>query len=132
MTLSGSFFKIGPARLFVHFTVLVIVVIWLIPTLGIFVSALRDKDQIVVSGWWTAFAGSSRTVASRLGLPDQQTQDGAVYVIAGNVLQGKVRSFHPGIRHARRATGRLQGRRNRRSRRWRLAARQRGRQLIAT
>jgi alpha-glucoside transport system permease protein len=90
MTLSGSFFKIGPARLFVHFTVLVIVVIWLIPTLGIFVSALRDKDQIVVSGWWTAFAGSSRTVASRLGLPDQQTQDGAVYVIAGNVLQGKV------------------------------------------
>ena len=89
MTLSGSFFKIGPARLFVHFAVLVIVVIWLIPTLGIFVSALRDKDQIVVSGWWTAFAGSSRTVASRLGLPDQQTQDGAVYVIAGNVLQGK-------------------------------------------
>ncbi len=89
MTLSGSFFKIGPARLFVHFAVLVIVVIWLIPTLGIFVSALRDKDQLVSSGWWTAFAGSSRTVAARLGQPDQQKQDGAVYVISGNVLEGQ-------------------------------------------
>ncbi|MBZ9789229.1 carbohydrate ABC transporter permease [Rhizobium sp. 3T7] len=88
MTLSGSFFKIGPARLFVHFAVLVIVIIWLIPTLGIFVSALRDKDQLVSSGWWTAFAGSSRTVAARLGQPDQQKQDGAVYVISGNVLEG--------------------------------------------
>ncbi|MEK1896479.1 MAG: carbohydrate ABC transporter permease [Rhizobium sp.] len=89
MTLSGRFFKIGPARLFVHFAVLVIVVIWLIPTLGIFVSALRDKDQLVSSGWWTAFAGSSRTVAARLGQPDQQKQDGAVYLIAGNVLEGQ-------------------------------------------
>ncbi|KQV68340.1 carbohydrate ABC transporter permease [Rhizobium sp. Root1220] len=89
MTLSRSFFKIGPARLFVHVAVLVIVILWLIPTLGIFVSALRDKDQIVVSGWWTAFAGSSRTVAARLGQPDQQTQDGATYVIAGNVLEGQ-------------------------------------------
>ncbi len=89
MTLSRGLFKIGPARLFVHFAVLVIVIIWLIPTLGIFVSALRDKDQLVSSGWWTAFAGSSRTVAARLGQPDQQKQDGAVYVISGNVLEGQ-------------------------------------------
>ncbi|WFU87892.1 carbohydrate ABC transporter permease [Rhizobium sp. CC1099] len=89
MTLARDFFKIGPARLFVHFVVLVIVILWLIPTLGIFISALRDKDQLVVSGWWTAFAGSSRTVASRLGQPDQQKQEGATYVIAGNVLEGQ-------------------------------------------
>ncbi|QFY59103.1 carbohydrate ABC transporter permease [Rhizobium grahamii] len=89
MTLTRDFFKIGPARLFVHFAVLVIVILWLIPTLGIFVSALRDKDQLVASGWWTAFAGSSRTVASRLGQPDQQQQDGALYVISGNVLEGQ-------------------------------------------
>lgn len=89
MTLTGNFFKIGPARLFVHFAVLVVVILWLIPTLGIFVSALRDKDQIVVSGWWTAFSGSSRTVATRLGQPDQQKQEGAVYVISGNVLEGQ-------------------------------------------
>ncbi|PDS76874.1 carbohydrate ABC transporter permease [Rhizobium sp. L43] len=89
MTAAGSYFKIGPARLFVHAAVLLIVIIWLIPTLGIFVSALRDKDQIVVSGWWTAFVGSTQTVAVRLGTPDQQQQEGAAYVIAGNVLEGQ-------------------------------------------
>ncbi|MBB3443006.1 carbohydrate ABC transporter permease [Rhizobium sp. BK379] len=86
MTRAASYFKIGPARLFVHFCVLVIVIIWLVPTLGIFVSALRDKDQITVSGWWTAFAGSTQTVAARLGTPDQAKQEGDIYVITGNVL----------------------------------------------
>ncbi|WP_064693859.1 carbohydrate ABC transporter permease [Rhizobium aegyptiacum] len=89
MTAVGSYFKIGPARLFVHLAVLLIVIIWLIPTLGIFVSALRDKDQIVVSGWWTSFVGSTQTVAVRLGTPDQQQQEGANYVISGNVLEGQ-------------------------------------------
>ncbi|MDR6664337.1 carbohydrate ABC transporter permease [Rhizobium sp. 1399] len=86
MTRAASYFKIGPARLFVHFCVLVIVIVWLVPTLGIFVSALRDRDQITVSGWWTAFAGSTQTVAARLGSPDQQKQEGDIYVITGNVL----------------------------------------------
>ncbi|MBY5359404.1 carbohydrate ABC transporter permease [Rhizobium leguminosarum] len=89
MTAVGSYFKIGPARLFVHAAVLLIVIVWLIPTLGIFVSALRDKDQIVVSGWWTAFVGSTQTVAVRLGTADQQQQEGAAYVISGNVLEGQ-------------------------------------------
>ncbi|MBX5162333.1 MULTISPECIES: carbohydrate ABC transporter permease [unclassified Rhizobium] len=89
MTAVGSYFKIGPARLFVHAAVLLIVIVWLIPTLGIFVSALRDKDQIVVSGWWTSFVGSTQTVAVRLGTPDQQQQEGATYVITGNVLEGQ-------------------------------------------
>nr|WP_064249305.1 carbohydrate ABC transporter permease [Rhizobium leguminosarum]OAP90844.1 alpha-glucoside ABC transporter permease [Rhizobium leguminosarum] len=89
MTAVGSYFKIGPARLFVHAAVLLIVIVWLIPTLGIFVSALRDKDQIVVSGWWTAFVGSTQTVAVRLGTADQQQQEGAAYVISGNVFEGQ-------------------------------------------
>ncbi|MBX5188390.1 carbohydrate ABC transporter permease [Rhizobium sp. NZLR3b] len=97
MTAVGSYFKIGPARLFVHAAVLLIVIVWLIPTLGIFVSALRDKDQIVVSGWWTSFVGSTQTVAVRLGTADQQQQEGAAYVISGNVLEGQtgrsVRAF---------------------------------------
>ncbi|AYG58132.1 carbohydrate ABC transporter permease [Rhizobium jaguaris] len=96
----GNLGRIGPARLFVHFAVLLIVIIWLIPTLGIFVTALRDKDQIVVSGWWTSFSGSSRTIAVRLAGSDKATQDGANYIIKGNVFDGsnnngsgRVRSF---------------------------------------
>ncbi|TCL75658.1 carbohydrate ABC transporter permease [Rhizobium sp. BK251] len=99
MALSERLSRIGPARLFLHAAVLVLVVIWLVPTLGIFVSALRDKDQIVVSGWWTSFAGSNQTQALRLGTADQQKQDGTNYVISGSLLESGshvVRSF--GIR----------------------------------
>jgi alpha-glucoside transport system permease protein len=98
MSIGQSLARIGPARLFVHFAVLLIVIIWLVPTLGIFVTALRDKDQITVSGWWTAFVGSSQTTAVRLAGADKQQQDGANYVISGSVFgdagsPGKVRAF---------------------------------------
>ncbi len=95
----GNLGRIGPARLFVHFAVLLIVLIWLLPTLGIFVTALRDRDQIVVSGWWTAFAGSTQTIAVRLAGTDKATQDGPNYVITGTVAgegnsgYGKIESF---------------------------------------
>ncbi len=45
----------------VHIAVLIFVVIWTIPTLGILVSSLRDKDQIIASGWWNAFSSSTQT-----------------------------------------------------------------------
>jgi alpha-glucoside transport system permease protein len=98
MSIGQSISRIGPARLFVHFAVLLIVIIWLVPTLGIFVTALRDKDQITVSGWWTAFVGSSQTTAVRLAGADKQQQDGAGYVISGSVFGdagslGKVTAF---------------------------------------
>lgn len=92
----GNLGRIGPARIFVHAAVLLIVIIWLLPTLGIFVTALRDRDQIVASGWWTAFAGSSRTTATRLDGPDKAKPDGANFVIAGRLNVeggGKIQSF---------------------------------------
>ena len=30
------------------------VVIWIIPTFGLFISSLRDKDLLAISGWWTS------------------------------------------------------------------------------
>ncbi len=92
----GNLGRIGPARIFVHAAVLLIVLLWLLPTLGIFVTALRDKDQIAASGWWTAFAGSSRTTAARLDGPDKAKPDGANFVISGTLAiegGGKIQSF---------------------------------------
>ena len=92
----GNLGRIGPARIFVHAAVLLIVLLWLLPTLGIFVTALRDKDQIVASGWWTSFAGSSRTTAARLDGPDKAKPDGANFVISGTLAiegGGTIQSF---------------------------------------
>ena len=83
--------RVGLPRLIVHASVLVIVLLWLLPTVGIFVSALRDKNQLAVSGWWTALSTSEQTEAVRLGAPETQVQDGASFVIAGNVFEDGAR-----------------------------------------
>jgi alpha-glucoside transport system permease protein len=58
------------------------------PTLGIFVSSFRDKDQLTASGWWTAFSSSERNEAGRPAVSIMK-QEGPLYVISGNVLEGK-------------------------------------------
>jgi alpha-glucoside transport system permease protein len=42
-------------RLFVNGTLILLIIIWTIPTLGIFVSSFRPRDEISNSGWWLVF-----------------------------------------------------------------------------
>lgn len=41
--------------LFVNGLLLLLVIMWTIPTLGIFISSFRQRDDIATSGWWTVF-----------------------------------------------------------------------------
>ena len=41
---------------FVRITVLIIVVLWLIPTVGVLVTSFRPEEAVNTSGWWTAIA----------------------------------------------------------------------------
>ncbi|WP_034088520.1 carbohydrate ABC transporter permease [Streptacidiphilus albus] len=43
---------------------LLVGVVWLIPTLGLFVSSLRTPDDISDSGWWTAFTHPAQLTLS--------------------------------------------------------------------
>ena len=58
--------RLEPSRFALHFAVLVIVALWTLPTLGILVSSLRDKNQIAVSGWWTALSTSVQNGQARM------------------------------------------------------------------
>ncbi|MCB0117599.1 MAG: carbohydrate ABC transporter permease [Anaerolineales bacterium] len=42
-------------KLLVDLTLLLLVLIWTIPTMGIFVSSFRNRDDISTSGWWRVF-----------------------------------------------------------------------------
>lgn len=41
--------------LFVNGTLLLLIIIWTVPTMGIFVSSFRQRDDIATSGWWNIF-----------------------------------------------------------------------------
>jgi alpha-glucoside transport system permease protein len=40
----------------VKLTIAVIVILWLVPTVGLLISSFRDAELVRTSGWWTVFA----------------------------------------------------------------------------
>ena len=46
---------------FIRITVLVIVILWLIPTLGVLITSLRPEARVDTSGWWTVLANPFET-----------------------------------------------------------------------
>lgn len=77
----------------VHISVAALVLLWIFPTLGLFVSSFRTGDQITASGWWKALFPSEQNEQFRAADPEDNREliDG-VYVVAGNVYveAGKV------------------------------------------
>ncbi|ESX48116.1 carbohydrate ABC transporter permease [Mesorhizobium sp. C416B] len=74
------------SRFGVHIAVLIFVAIWTVPTLGVLVSSLRDKDQIIASGWWNSFSSSTQTEAGRLPPASAQVEKDGKFVLAGNIF----------------------------------------------
>jgi alpha-glucoside transport system permease protein len=81
---SGQF---AVGRWGVHLAVLFFVALWTVPTLGILISSLRDKDQIVVSGWWTALTSSSQTEAGRLPPAKNAVAKDGKFVLEGSLFE---------------------------------------------
>jgi len=70
----------------VHASVLFLVVLWVVPTLGLFISSFRTADQIATSGWWRAVFPSEQNLTLRSAAPDTQVQENGLYVIEGNLF----------------------------------------------
>ena len=70
----------------VHISVAALVLLWLFPTVGLFVSSFRTADQISSSGWWAALAPSEQIVQLRTGGRDVAIQEDGVFVVTGNLL----------------------------------------------
>jgi alpha-glucoside transport system permease protein len=47
--------KITWSRVAINLTVLFLIIIWTVPTLGLFITSFRSKEAIQTSGWWTVF-----------------------------------------------------------------------------
>ncbi len=53
--MTGKLFGV-PTRLLLHAVIIGLVIIWLLPTLGTFVTSFRTPQAINNSGWWTALS----------------------------------------------------------------------------
>ena len=66
------------------------VIIWIMPTFGLFISSLRDKDLLAISGWWTS-------LIYRMSGSESQIKESEFYIIKGNFFNNiegkKVLSF---------------------------------------
>jgi alpha-glucoside transport system permease protein len=80
--------KLAPSRFFVHLAVLIVVALWTLPTAGLLISSLRDKNLIATSGWWTALSESDRNERGRMkGAADQVEKDGK-FTVSSNLFEG--------------------------------------------
>ena len=81
--------SLEPSRFALHLAVLVIITLWTLPTAGLLISSLRDKNQLAASGWWTALSSADRSQVGRMkGKADQIEKDGK-FVIEGNLFEGE-------------------------------------------
>ncbi|WP_341368109.1 carbohydrate ABC transporter permease [Yoonia sp. BS5-3] len=71
----------------VQLSTVLLVILWLFPTLGLLVSSFRTADQIAGSGWWSALSESEQNVVIRVADPDEyRVQDGDRFVVTGNLF----------------------------------------------
>ena len=70
----------------VHISVAFLVLLWLFPTVGLFVSSFRTADQISSSGWWKAMFPTEQVVQVRTGGREVAVQEDGLYVVTGNLL----------------------------------------------
>jgi len=70
-----------------HVSVLLLVLLWLFPTVGLFVSSFRTADQISASGWWSSLSAQERQNPA-IRISGDEVQDGGLFVIEGNLFDG--------------------------------------------
>ncbi|MEM8789359.1 MAG: carbohydrate ABC transporter permease [Pseudomonadota bacterium] len=72
----------------VHLSAAALVILWLFPTVGLFVSSFRTADQISSSGWWGAMFSAEVNERLRAADPDDtRTADGSGFVVEGNIFE---------------------------------------------
>ncbi|WP_300034486.1 carbohydrate ABC transporter permease [uncultured Roseobacter sp.] len=80
----------------VHISVVALVVLWLIPTVGLLVSSFRDRDAITATGWWLSPFSVEQAYRVQPEL-DGVTEDNGYSVLEGNLFgaegSGEVSGF---------------------------------------
>ena len=82
----GFVARLDIGKIATHLALLFLVILWTFPTAGLLISSLRDKDQLAVSGWWTALSTSTSQGVTRIGTAADAVEEGGKFIIRGNVF----------------------------------------------
>jgi alpha-glucoside transport system permease protein len=89
--------KLSLTSILSQLLLLVFVIIWIIPTFGLFISSLRDKDLLSISGWWTSLTTTEINEIHRMLGMEHQIQESNYYIIKGSIFEDnsgkKITSF---------------------------------------
>ncbi|MCH2094213.1 MAG: carbohydrate ABC transporter permease [Rhodobacteraceae bacterium] len=69
----------------VNISVVFLVVLWLLPTVGLLVSSFRTADQIASSGWWASL-GTQQLNNPAIRLSGEERLESGLFVIEGNLF----------------------------------------------
>lgn len=76
----------SPLTIVLHVSVLLVVLLWTFPTIGLLISSFRDKDQLATTGWWTALSTSEQNIVTRTVPPEMQIMEDGKYILRGKIL----------------------------------------------
>jgi len=82
-------------RLLVNGTLLFLVVLWTIPTMGIFISSFRNRDDIATSGWWKVLPHRDWRPVRQIDLTQLGLDPNGVMQIEG--VTGTFEEFRAGV-----------------------------------
>ncbi len=76
---------------------LLFVIIWIMPTFGLFISSLRDKDLLAISGWWTSLTTTKVNEIHRMSGMELQFEEDNYFVIKNKLFESnsgkKIQTF---------------------------------------
>ncbi len=70
------------SRLPLHLAIIIMCILWIIPTLGLFVTSFRSRQAVSNSGWWQVFLPQSQTV----GKPEYTQYCASCHGVNGKTL----------------------------------------------
>ena len=83
------------SNLIVNGTLLLLVIMWTIPTMGIFVSSFRNRDDIATSGWWNVFPHKEWQKVQDIDISQLGLNTDGIMVIEG--ASGTFEEFRNGV-----------------------------------
>ena len=89
--------KISYSSVLSQLLLLLFVIVWIIPTFGLFISSLRDKDLLAISGWWTSLTTTKVNEIHRMSGMEEQIKVEDYFVIQGKLFddnsEKKIQTF---------------------------------------